>query len=50
MTSMGYYPKISFLSANLVRFTFPHLRLKPASWDGAANSGFISYSIQQKPD
>jgi hypothetical protein len=43
-----YYPQISFLSINVIKFTFPNLQLKPASWDLTQSSGFISYTIHLK--
>ena len=41
-------PNISFLAANIIKFTYNYCYLQPATWDIANSSGFITYSIKQK--
>jgi hypothetical protein len=44
----GYFPQVSFLSSNIIKFTFANLQLQPAAWNYPQSSGFISYTIKVK--
>ncbi|HTA63118.1 MAG TPA: T9SS type A sorting domain-containing protein [Bacteroidia bacterium] len=44
----NYLPKISFLSNNVIKFTFNYCHLQPAALDLVNSSGFIGYTINQK--